>query len=66
MPGEPGERGAPVVGPGDVGPGVVVLGVLGLGDGLGEVDGLPVLGVPGGLLLEGLPDEPLPDVPLPL
>jgi|SRR5262245_65391699 len=51
-----GERGAPVLGPGDVGPGVVVLpGVLGLGDGLGEVDGL-----------EGLPDEPLPDVPPPL
>src|SRR5262245_21212604 len=59
-----GERGTPVLGPGDVGPGVVVLpGVLGLGDGLGEVDGLPV---PDGLLLEGLPDEPLPDVPPPL
>ena len=53
--GAPGERGAPVLGPGDVGPGVVVLGVLVPGLlGLGEVDGLPVLGVPAGLLLEGL------------
>ena len=56
---EPEEPGAPVLGPGEVGPGVVVLpGVLGLEDG-GE-DGA-LLPVPDGLVLEGLPVEPLPD-----
>jgi len=61
--GEPEELGAPVPGPGEVGPGVVVLpGVLGLDDG-GE-DGA-LLPVPDGLLPEGLPVEPLPDEPLP-
>lgn len=47
---EPQEPGARVLGPGEVGPGVVVWpGVLGLGVGLGEVDG-PLLPVPDGLL----------------
>ena len=62
---EPAEPSAPVLGPGEVGPGVVVwFGVLGLGVGRGEVDG-PPLSVPDGLLLDGLLDEPLPDEPLP-